>query len=175
MLRSKLVALFAVSAAVLSGCVIRDASDDEHSSGAPCDDYDYNFGGDGSGAAGSGANGNEGGGGEGGAGASSCLEHADCAAGWYCDEEGACAASAECEDDDACDEGFICDADLASCIPGERTCEELDTELACSERADCEPVYAGVDCSCGPDCTCIGGEPGCVCESFEFFTCDPAS
>lgn len=50
-------------------------------------------------------------------------------------------------------------------------CVELETELSCSERADCTPVYAGTDCSCGPECTCIGGEPGCVCESFGFLVC----
>src|SRR5262245_43498740 len=42
-------------------------------------------------------------------------------------------------------------------------CTELASESACSEREDCAPIYAGTDCSCGPDCTCIGGEPGCVC------------
>jgi hypothetical protein len=50
-------------------------------------------------------------------------------------------------------------------------CMELATEAACSERADCTPIYAGTDCSCGPECTCIGGEPGCVCESFGFLVC----
>jgi hypothetical protein len=34
-------------------------------------------------------------------------------------------------------------------------------------------VYAGVSCSCGPDCHCVGGEAGCICESFEFFRCEP--
>ncbi len=58
---------------------------------------------------------------------------------------------------------------------GAIACEDLDEESSCSARSDCEPVYAGVDCSCGPDCTCIGGTPGCICESFEFHACEAAS
>jgi hypothetical protein len=50
-------------------------------------------------------------------------------------------------------------------------CLELADETACTERTDCEPIYAGTDCSCGPDCTCIGGEPGCVCESYGYLVC----
>jgi len=50
-------------------------------------------------------------------------------------------------------------------------CLELENEAACTERADCEPLYAGTDCSCGSDCTCIGGEPGCVCESYGYLVC----
>lgn len=81
-------------------------------------------------------------------------------------------AAVPCEDHDDCAEGFICDADLDVCVPGTLACEEIEEEPACVERPDCEPVYAGIDCSCGPDCTCIGGEPGCVCEGFEFFACE---
>ena len=51
------------------------------------------------------------------------------------------------------------------------TCADQQTEAACVVFGDCEPIYAGVDCSCGPDCACMGGEPGCVCASFEFFAC----
>jgi hypothetical protein len=50
-------------------------------------------------------------------------------------------------------------------------CIELATEEACTERDDCTPLYAGTDCSCGPDCTCIGGEPGCVCETYGYLVC----
>ena len=34
-----------------------------------------------------------------------------------------------------------------------------------------KPSLAGVDCSCGQGCECQPGEPGCVCQSFEFFHC----
>ena len=53
------------------------------------------------------------------------------------------------------------------------TCPELRTEANCDNRNDCVSIYAGTNCSCGPECTCIGGEPGCVCENFAFFTCEP--
>jgi hypothetical protein len=51
------------------------------------------------------------------------------------------------------------------------TCADWTTELECVAQTGCEPVYAGVDCSCGADCACVGGEPNCVCSSFEFFEC----
>jgi hypothetical protein len=61
------------------------------------------------------------------------------------------------------------------CTPSDvETCGELTTEAACDERTDCLPIYAGTGCSCGPDCQCIGGEPGCICTSFEFFRCEPS-
>ena len=50
-------------------------------------------------------------------------------------------------------------------------CMELATEAACSDRADCTPIYAGTDCSCGPECICEGGDPNCICESFGFLVC----
>jgi hypothetical protein len=86
----------------------------------------------------------QGGGGQGGT-APACLDDIDCAEQEICTPEGACA------------------------VP---SCEEIDSETTCLERADCETVYAGVDCSCGQGCTCQAGEPGCVCESFEFFQCE---
>lgn len=51
------------------------------------------------------------------------------------------------------------------------TCADIATEAECVAQTGCEPVYAGIDCSCGPDCACVGGEPNCVCVSFEFFEC----
>lgn len=77
-----------------------------------------------------------------------------------------CASSLESD-------GFNCDMARSTCGPApEPTCAELETELECVGRGDCVPIYAGVGCSCGVDCTCKGGEPGCVCQSFEFFRCD---
>jgi hypothetical protein len=75
-----------------------------------------------------------------------CIGDADCAAGELCTPEGLCA------------------------IP---TCADIDDEASCLDRSDCEAVYAGVDCSCGQGCECQAGEAGCVCESFEFFRCEP--
>ena len=77
--------------------------------------------------------------------------------------------AAECIDDAACDIGEIC-SELGSCILPD--CGDIGGEAACVSRFDCEPVYAGVDCGCGPDCACEPGQTGCVCDSFEFFRCE---
>jgi hypothetical protein len=78
-----------------------------------------------------------------------------------------------CDSEDDCQPGFNCAFDAQECQPAdEETCGELTTEAACTHRSDCTPIYAGINCSCGPDCECRGGEPGCVCESFGFFGCE---
>jgi hypothetical protein len=80
--------------------------------------------------------------------------------------------TASCTGDADCNAGSYCDVELETCVPGVAACEDLSDESACAARLDCEPIYAGIDCSCGPDCACVGGEPGCVCEGFEFFACE---
>jgi hypothetical protein len=81
-----------------------------------------------------------------------------------------------CDQESDCKPGRNCDPDTAQCLPAdEETCGELKTEAACTHRSDCTPIYAGTNCSCGQDCECHGGEPGCVCESFEFFVCQAAN
>ncbi|HKY37864.1 MAG TPA: hypothetical protein VJN18_18100 [Polyangiaceae bacterium] len=80
-----------------------------------------------------------------------------------------------CEAEQDCDPGFNCDYEAGVCAPADaETCGELMTEESCTNRTDCKPIYAGVNCSCGTDCECVGGQPGCVCESFEFFVCQAA-
>lgn len=80
-----------------------------------------------------------------------------------------------CEAETDCEPGFNCDFDAGVCAPADaETCGEL-SESACTERADCTPIYAGTNCSCGADCECMGGEPGCICESFQFFMCTAAA
>lgn len=77
-----------------------------------------------------------------------------------------------CASDAECGAGFVCDASSAACVPAPApTCADWETESDCSAQSGCTPVYAGVDCSCGPDCVCVGGEPGCICAAFEFFAC----
>jgi len=79
-----------------------------------------------------------------------------------------------CSKEADCKPGFNCDFERGVCTPSDtETCGELTTEDACDERPDCKLVYAGVNCSCGPSCECVGGEPGCICASFEFFRCEP--
>lgn len=79
-----------------------------------------------------------------------------------------------CASESECSRGFNCDHERAVCIPADaETCPELSSESACDNRKDCMSVYAGINCSCGADCACVGGEPGCVCQSFAFYTCEP--
>lgn len=106
--------------------------------------------------------------------AASCKAHADCSADQFClIGSGQCTAATKCEKESDCLAGFNCDATKKSCLPSAtETCGEVESEAACLTRKDCVPSYAGVDCTCGPDCKCQGGEPGCVCESFEFFRCE---
>ena len=80
-----------------------------------------------------------------------------------------------CEKENDCGPGFNCNFDVNECQPADaETCPELESEAECSERADCVPIYGGTNCSCGADCECQGGEPGCICESFQYFVCQPA-
>jgi hypothetical protein len=79
-----------------------------------------------------------------------------------------------CTEESDCERGFNCDYERKECVAaGAETCAELQTEADCDNRNDCVSTYAGTNCSCGPECMCIGGEPGCVCESFAFFRCEP--
>jgi len=115
------------------------------------------------GAGGTGASGTGAGGtGAGGTGAGTSGEGGDVGGG----SAGGCQSDADCE------AGEICRTDGSCEVP---LCSELNDEAGCVERSDCEAVYAGIDCSCGPDCTCTAGEAGCVCESFEFFKCQDVS
>lgn len=80
-----------------------------------------------------------------------------------------------CERERDCDAGYNCNLETHECeAAAEETCGELETEAACTHRSDCTPIYGGTNCSCGADCECQGGEPGCICESFEFFVCRAA-
>lgn len=78
-----------------------------------------------------------------------------------------------CTDERDCPRGFNCNYERRECVATDaETCPELVTESACDNRKDCMSIYAGINCSCGADCECVGGEPGCVCQSFEFFACE---
>jgi hypothetical protein len=83
-------------------------------------------------------------------------------------------APSACDEEGDCDPGFNCDLDAHECVASDaETCAELETEAACTNRRDCVPIYGGINCSCGQDCECKGGEAGCICESFDFFACQP--
>ncbi len=49
-----------------------------------------------------------------------------------------------------------------SCVP-DIACSTLATELACTARMDCYPVYEGEDCTCDPS--------GCVCNVLIYDRC----
>lgn len=79
-----------------------------------------------------------------------------------------------CVEERDCPRGFNCDYERKQCVAADaETCPELSTESVCDNRNDCMSIYAGLNCSCGANCECVGGEPGCVCQSFEFFACEP--
>jgi len=101
-----------------------------------------------------------------------CSVHSDCLPGSYCDA-GECLSGAVCIDDSMCTEDSACLVEQLVCVPVPvpPACAELLDEAACSERADCEAKYVGVNCGCGSGCECSSGEEGCVCESFEFDGC----
>jgi hypothetical protein len=81
-----------------------------------------------------------------------------------------------CEVEHDCPPGFNCDLDAQICVAADaETCGELLAEAECAARADCTPIYGGTNCSCGADCECQGGEPGCICETFQFFVCQHAA
>jgi len=103
-----------------------------------------------------------------------CASNSDCQTASYCEQDsGECLPGVACEDESSCEPGFNCDPALSLCTPTDRElCSELTDEATCADRDDCMSTYAGIDCTCGPDCTCMGGEPNCVCERFEFHTCE---
>lgn len=105
----------------------------------------------------------------------SCAAQGDCAIGSYCDAAAQrCVTSSTCVSEPDCPQNFNCDLARTTCEPASApTCGELMNAADCGKRADCRAVYAGVDCSCGTGCQCQGGEPGCVCQSFQFFECSP--
>ncbi len=172
---SRLIALGFLGTLLLSGCYIEandngdGVFDDEDSDCAP----GHGTGGKKSTAATGGTGGATGGAG-GATGVGACKAHADCGAGKYCLlGSGQCTQASSCAKEADCISGFNCDAASKTCMPAAaETCGELGDEAACVDRGDCAPNYAGVDCSCGTDCKCVGGEPGCVCTSFEFFRCE---
>jgi hypothetical protein len=102
-----------------------------------------------------------------------CRSNDDCQATSYCDKDSSeCVDGVACQDEASCEAGYNCDLKRFVCTPTDNElCSELKNEASCAERDDCVVTYAGVNCSCGADCTCMGGEAGCVCERFEFHAC----
>jgi len=62
---------------------------------------------------------------------------------------------------DGCYTGFCIPVDQCEGTPA---CSEIVAEMACIGRADCTPLYEGVDCSCDAN--------GCTCSDWVFQSCD---
>lgn len=158
----------------LVGCTIERYDDD-------CDDYGDDYGDDGGrghGAAASGGKSATAGAGNASSSAGTASSAGTTSAGGSAAQGAAAGTGAPppepCTEERDCAPGYNCDASSQQCLPSEQeTCGELASEQACSNRRDCVAVYGGLNCSCGADCECQGGEPGCVCETFEFFACKP--
>lgn len=71
---------------------------------------------------------------------------------------------------DACYTGEC--RDIAACDAAP-TCESLTYEADCLNRSgDCSAVYTGRNCRKPDGTACQAGDTGCVCQSFEFNSCD---
>jgi hypothetical protein len=67
--------------------------------------------------------------------------------------------STTCELERDCPRGYNCDLEQHECVRADaETCPELESEAACTNRRDCVPIYGGINCSCGQDCECKGGD-----------------
>jgi hypothetical protein len=129
-----------------------------------------------------------------------CTSDAECWDGMTCDEARSTCVPGTAEDPGTCDGEITCTEPPPACPPGSTPgikdgcytgycilisttctppappleCPDIASEAECFDRDDCVTVYAGINCTCGPDCSCTGFEAGCVCESFEYFGCDYA-
>lgn len=168
----KYMGLFVASFLCLGACEIDHYEDCRDEDGFDFDDDDFDAGprAGTSAKAGSGPSGNQGG--SNGSGGSSTVAGTAGTAGTPEPPEPPEPPATPCEKENDCGPGFNCNFDTNECQPADtETCGELETEAECTERADCIPIYGGTNCSCGADCECQGGEPGCICESFDYFVC----
>jgi hypothetical protein len=98
----------------------------------------------------------------------------DAAAGDGPISEGSAACTSDvciCQRDDDCPGTEVCDHTSATCVAPPPACSALTTEAACTGRADCSPVYGGIDCSNDLGTPCVSGEANCTCASYGFAAC----
>lgn len=50
-------------------------------------------------------------------------------------------------------------------------CTALTHEDDCTARADCEPLYTGLDCTDASGNACTMGDANCTCKEFDFSSC----
>lgn len=105
-----------------------------------------------------------------------CAASAECAVGSQC-VGGACVAcegDCGCARDEECPADQICDHSRGVCGAVGVACGELHDEGACVARADCRPIYGGVDCTDAQGGACTSGDEACTCATFSFVLCAPA-
>lgn len=106
--------------------------------------------------------------------AGACARTYDCAQGQQC-VGGACTPCANgvcaCSRDDDCASTELCDRASRTCATPPPECTALTTEASCSARADCQPVYAGLECVDAQGGECQDGDTNCTCARFEFAAC----
>jgi hypothetical protein len=84
-------------------------------------------------------------------------------------------AGCVCQRDDDCPSPQVCDHSSATCTSPPPACTTLTSEAACSARADCTPVYGGMNCTNSAGSTCHSGEADCTCATYSFAVCTPRS
>lgn len=106
-----------------------------------------------------------------------CDTPADCDAGFWCDPRNTCVYTGQCSAEaPACTAGpgLYCNEDRNTCepnAPGSVACADLIDEVQCAERADCVPVYEGINCDDPTGASCSANAANCTCESFVFDFC----
>jgi hypothetical protein len=96
------------------------------------------------------------------------------AAGDDANSEGSAACTNDvciCQRDDDCPATEVCDHTTATCVAPPPACSALTTEAVCTTRADCSPVYGGMNCSNDMGTSCQSGEANCTCASYSFAAC----
>lgn len=103
-----------------------------------------------------------------------CTSNADCSSGSTCTAQG-CEACPDgvcsCRRDEDCPGTDICDHLHGTCGPAIVPCTEISVEETCVGRADCQAVYAGVNCRDAQGGACTSADPECTCETFSFAAC----
>lgn len=109
--------------------------------------------------------------------APTCDVSDDCDAGFSCDPRNTCVFTGTCSAEaPACDAGpgLYCNEARGTCEandPSSVACEAIIDPGQCDDRADCAPVYAGIDCRTPDGTSCTSDAANCTCDSFVYDFC----